>query len=296
MVRLTADLIEQSAQYTNPVRDRELDLRGYRIPVIENLGATLDQFDTIDFSDNDIRKLDGFPLLKRLKSLLLNNNRIVRIVENLGEVIPNINTVVLTNNNIHELGDLDPLASFTKLEYLSLMRNPVNAKKHYRLYVIFKIPSLRVLDFQRIRLKEREQAAKLFKGKKGQQLASEVGKRSKTFVPGEKLPDKQTAAGGPSKEDIDAIKRAVANATTLEEVERLNQMLRSGQIPSSKGDKSAQPTDNEQEEMEEEEEEEEEVEKDDEGEGKEEMEEEAAAVDTLGENEDLEETADSMET
>jgi len=36
-----------------------------------------DQFDTVDFSDNDIRKLDGFPLLKRLKTLLLNNNRIV---------------------------------------------------------------------------------------------------------------------------------------------------------------------------------------------------------------------------
>ena len=34
-------------------------------------------FDTIDFSDNDIRKLDGFPLLKRIKSLLLNNNRIM---------------------------------------------------------------------------------------------------------------------------------------------------------------------------------------------------------------------------
>lgn len=50
---------------------------GYKIPVIENMGATLDQFDTIDFSDNDIRKLDGFPLLKRLKCLLLNNNRIV---------------------------------------------------------------------------------------------------------------------------------------------------------------------------------------------------------------------------
>lgn len=27
-------------------------------------------------SENDIRKLEGFPLLKRLKSLLLNNNRI----------------------------------------------------------------------------------------------------------------------------------------------------------------------------------------------------------------------------
>jgi len=28
MVKLTPDLIEQSMQYINPVRDRELDLRG----------------------------------------------------------------------------------------------------------------------------------------------------------------------------------------------------------------------------------------------------------------------------
>lgn len=107
MVKLSAELIEQAAQYTNPVRDRELDLRGelidsrphrgfishsfkvaikycfhlfalegYKIPVLENLGATLDQFDTIDFSDNEVRKLDGFPLLKRLKTVLMNNNRI----------------------------------------------------------------------------------------------------------------------------------------------------------------------------------------------------------------------------
>lgn len=95
MVKLTAELIQSSMQYINPVKDRELDLRGkyrclsyyfevmfgflsgYRIPEIENLGATGDQFDTIDFSDNDVRKLDGFPYLKRLKCLLLNNNRIV---------------------------------------------------------------------------------------------------------------------------------------------------------------------------------------------------------------------------
>lgn len=51
-------------------------LTGYKIPVLENLGATLDQFDTVDFSDNEVRKLDGFPLLKRLKTLLMNNNRI----------------------------------------------------------------------------------------------------------------------------------------------------------------------------------------------------------------------------
>ena len=51
-------------------------LIGYKIPVIENLGATLDQFDAIDFSDNDIRKLDGFPYLSRLQTLHFNNNRV----------------------------------------------------------------------------------------------------------------------------------------------------------------------------------------------------------------------------
>ncbi|XP_050403898.1 U2 small nuclear ribonucleoprotein A' isoform X2 [Patella vulgata] len=231
MVRLTAELIEQSAQYTNPVRERELDLRGYRIPVIENLGATLDQFDTIDFSDNDIRKLDGFPLLRRLKSLLFNNNRIVRIGEDLTESISNLETLVLTNNGMQELGDLDPLSSLPSLEHLSLLRNPVTTKKNYRLYVIHKIPQIRVLDFQRIKMKERQAAAKLFKGKKGQQLVQDLGKRSKSFVPGEKLPEKRNTPSGPTKEEMDAIKKAIANAKSLDEVERLNQMLKSGQVP-----------------------------------------------------------------
>ncbi|XP_076085970.1 U2 small nuclear ribonucleoprotein A'-like [Mytilus galloprovincialis] len=227
MVKLTAELIEQSAQYTNPVRDRELDLRGYKIPVIENLGATLDQFDTIDLSDNDIRKLDGFPLLKRLKCLLVNNNRVARISDTLAESIQSLETLVLSNNSMQELGDLDSLGSMKSLTYLSLLRNPVTTKKHYRLYIVFKIPQLRVLDFQRIKQKEREAATKMFKGRKGQERAQDIGKRSKTFVPGEKLVERT----GPSKEDVELIKNAIANAKTLDEVERLNQMLKTGHIP-----------------------------------------------------------------
>lgn len=37
MVKLTAELIEQSAQYTNPVRDRELDLRGKVVNFIHEM-------------------------------------------------------------------------------------------------------------------------------------------------------------------------------------------------------------------------------------------------------------------
>lgn len=43
-----------------------------------------DQFDTIDLSDNEIVKLENFPYLNRLGTLLINNNRITRINPNLG--------------------------------------------------------------------------------------------------------------------------------------------------------------------------------------------------------------------
>lgn len=40
MVRLTADLIWKSPHFFNAIKERELDLRGNKIAVIENLGAT----------------------------------------------------------------------------------------------------------------------------------------------------------------------------------------------------------------------------------------------------------------
>uniref|UniRef100_A0A4W3HPD5 Small nuclear ribonucleoprotein polypeptide A' n=1 Tax=Callorhinchus milii TaxID=7868 RepID=A0A4W3HPD5_CALMI len=237
MVKLTAELIEQVAQYTNPVRDRELDLRGYKIPVIENLGATLDQFDTIDFSDNEIRKLDGFPLLKRLKTLLVNNNRLCRIGEGLEQSLPSLQELILTNNNLQEL-------NYSNLVfYMSL------GIKHYRLYVIQKAPHIRVLDFQKVKLKERQEAERMFKGKRGAQLAKDITKKTKTFTPGAGLPgDKKKT--GPSPAEVEAIKTAIANASTLAEVERLKGMLQAGQIPGR--EKKAGPSDEvEEEEMEE---------------------------------------------
>lgn len=231
-MKLTADLILQSPQYTNALRDRELDLRGYKIPVIENLGATLDQFDTIDMSENDIRKLEGFPLLKRLKSLLLNNNRICRIAEKLEESLPHLETIVMTSNNMQELKELDPLKSVKTLQYLSLLRNPVTNKPHYRLYVIHKLPQLRVLDFQRIKQREREAAKKMFSGKRGE--GGHKGRKPKTFVPGEPpaatrpLPSKPLP---PPTRDIAAIKAAIANARSLDEVQRLEMLLKTGQVP-----------------------------------------------------------------
>ncbi|XP_028391950.1 U2 small nuclear ribonucleoprotein A'-like [Dendronephthya gigantea] len=232
-MKLTADLILQSAQFTNALKDRELDLRGYKIPVIENLGATLDQFDTINFSDNDIKKLEGFPLLKRLKCLLLNNNRVCRIGEGLETCLPNLETLVLTNNSMQDLSDLETLKSVKSLRYLSLMRNPILNKPNYRLYVIHSLPQLRVLDFQRIKQREREAAARMFSGKKGEKLVNGAMKsKTNKFVPGAPLVNPPAPPPkNPQRNNIAAIKAAIANAKSLEEVQKLEMMLKTGHVP-----------------------------------------------------------------
>uniref|UniRef100_A0A0N5ALQ0 Probable U2 small nuclear ribonucleoprotein A' n=1 Tax=Syphacia muris TaxID=451379 RepID=A0A0N5ALQ0_9BILA len=250
MVRLTTDLIDSSPQYINTLRDRELSLRACKIPVLENVGATMasfqliDKFDTIDFTDNDIRKLENIPLLKRLSCLLLHNNRVhsnsasflfrficltvsIQIMPNLGEVLPSLRTLALTNNNLCELGDIDPLSTCKKLEYLTLIGNPLTHKPQYRSYVIYKVPSVRVLDFKRVRLNERQEAAKLFKGKGGRKLREQVVKTSAAIAD-----DDYTNA--PRKlldEDARKIKAAIESASSLAEVEYLQNILQSGRIP-----------------------------------------------------------------
>uniref|UniRef100_A0A6G1SEG8 Probable U2 small nuclear ribonucleoprotein A' n=1 Tax=Aceria tosichella TaxID=561515 RepID=A0A6G1SEG8_9ACAR len=162
-MRITSELIENSYQYTNKATtDRELRLRALKLEAIENLGATLNQFDCFDLSDNCIRKLENFPLLPRLKCLLLSHNRIYKIAKNLDQSIPNLERLILTNNCLQELSDIDPLANLKNLKVLSLLNNPVASKDNYRYYVIHKLPHLKLLDFNKVKRSEREQAMTLF--------------------------------------------------------------------------------------------------------------------------------------
>lgn len=62
--------------------------------------VTQDQFDAMDFSDNEIKKLDNFPRYKRLSSLLLCNNHVSRIALDLGAQLPSLSCLILTNNKV----------------------------------------------------------------------------------------------------------------------------------------------------------------------------------------------------
>ncbi|KAI1797591.1 L domain-like protein [Ganoderma leucocontextum] len=239
-MKLTPEFIHSVPSTLNPVKERQLDLRGYTIPTIENLGITKDQHDCIDFTDNSIVVLGNIPLLRRLRTILLANNRISSISQSLHLSVPNLTTLVLTNNNIAELGDLEPLKDVKSLQYLSLLGNPVREKKWYREWLAWRIPSLRVLDFQRIRDKERQAAKALFLTADNlpTQLATTISQTvsnhsSKPPVTtDEPKPAPKGKAGRlMSKEEADKVREAISRATSVEEIRRLERMLKEGFLP-----------------------------------------------------------------
>lgn len=78
------------------------------------MGATLNFFECIDLSDNEIRKLDNFSFLDKLNTLILTNNRIKQICD-ISESVPNIQNLFLMNNKITELSEIDKLSNCKKL-------------------------------------------------------------------------------------------------------------------------------------------------------------------------------------
>lgn len=248
-MRITLDLLQQAPQSLNPAKERQILLRGFKIPQIENLGGTNDAYECIDLSDNDLIKVSNFPPLSRLRVLLLVNNRISRIALDAFESLPNLASVVLTGNKLERLADLAPLTSIPKLERLSLLENPCTKVKHYRPYMIFKCAkTLRILDFNRIKDKERKAASLLFTGERGEKLIAEIapprlGKDAEKSVEAAK-------SGGPSTAAIERIKKAIADAQTIEEVTRLEKALKSGILPDDLKDPEEMEDQKEDEEME----------------------------------------------
>jgi U2 small nuclear ribonucleoprotein A' len=151
-------LIARTQSYLSPLHDRELDLRGHKIPAIENLGVTKDQLESLDLTDNAITSVSNFPLLRRLHQLLLSNNPVRTISPSIATSLPNLDSLILTNTAVPKeslaiLGDT--LAKCKKLQHLSLKGSPVAQAEHYKDWIVFSCKKLTSLDFDRIKQKVR---------------------------------------------------------------------------------------------------------------------------------------------
>ncbi|TQV96201.1 hypothetical protein V2A60_003360 [Cordyceps javanica] len=234
-MRLTADLIRDSLSYLNPLKERELDLRGHRIPAIENLGAA-GPHDSIDFTDNDIQVLGNFPLSPRITTLLLARNRVASIQPTIATSIPNLKNLVLASNNVAELADLDILGKMTRLTHLVLVDNPVTKRENYRYWVVWKCPSVRFLDYQKVKEAERENGRELFgTEEEPTALAAKImGKKTTTFdapTAGDSEPRSRLSRIKLTDEEKKRLQERIKKATSLQEIIALEKELNEGRLP-----------------------------------------------------------------
>ena len=164
--------------------------------------------------------------MRRLSTLLLNNNSIFRI-GNIGLNLTNLTTLILTNNKISSLSEIDHLVSLSNLELLSLLENPITNSTHYRLYVIYKSPSLKCLDYQKVTRIEREQSKVLFTSQEGSVVLNEVERERSLLVQNEEGKEsKSGTANELSNSQKEYLRSVIESAQTKEEMDRIESQLR----------------------------------------------------------------------
>lgn len=153
-----------------------------------------DNVEELNFSFNDISKIENLNGFKNLKKLVLDNNCITNPGESFPK-LPKLETLWINKNNIL---DLEPLLTHLEknnpnLSYLSLMQNPccpnplmgnpntVIDYSRFRLYVLYRLKNLKILDSDQVTSIERRDAdkrGKYYKVKKIDVQQSEVITRS----------------------------------------------------------------------------------------------------------------------
>ena len=159
--------------------------------------------------------------MTRLTTLLVNNNCITRL-EPLGANLLELKTLVLTNNKITNLSEIDNISTLTKLELLSLLENPVTMKEHYRLYTIYKIPSLKSLDFRKVKKQERLAAVELFTSGSGSALIALISKETEM----QQTAVKRGSANSLSEQQRAIVRKAIENAKTAAEMDAIERQLK----------------------------------------------------------------------
>lgn len=161
-MRLTPQTINNASIVLNPEGKLTLQLRNLSIPYLENLGITQNKFAVIDLTNNDITELANIPAnLSNLEVLLLGGNRISYVDEETFLDENGIKSLSLINNSITKFQACFR-NKFRCLENLVLIGNPIVNHKHYRYFIIWLVPTLKVLDFKKVKDGERQEAEKLF--------------------------------------------------------------------------------------------------------------------------------------
>lgn len=136
------------------------------------------------------------------------------------------------------------IASHSSLIFNTIFTSTIlSGKQHYRLYTLNKIPTLKVLDFIKVKQTERDKAARLAMSAAGAALEGDVQieardaqSKAKTFNPGEGKSAKESFVTNFTPEQKAQIKDMIANASSPAEIERIEDCVKRGEFPGKASD------------------------------------------------------------
>ncbi|CAD6645374.1 XXYS1_4_G0019800.mRNA.1.CDS.1 [Saccharomyces cerevisiae] len=181
----------------------------------------------LDLTNNDLIMIPDLSRRDDIHTLLLGRNNIVEVD---GRQLPmNVQNLTLSNNSIRRFEDLQRLRRAPRtLKNLTLIGNQVCHLANYREHVLRLVPHLETLDFQNVTAEERKSAMSFPRQADGDTLGpvntaiKDNGSRDKTMEIMNLVVSKMTV------ERRNELKKQLAEATSLEEIARLEKLLSGG--------------------------------------------------------------------
>ncbi|KAK3802588.1 hypothetical protein RRG08_027218 [Elysia crispata] len=146
-----------------------LNLSHNLIEKIEKLDR-LAKLRDLNLADNMLTKLDGLESLTALQSLNVSDNRLEHVPLWLGKKLKALRTFRLARNCLESLSEMAKLKPLPDLIQLDVVGNPLSDLPHGRLYVVFHLRTVEILDGQTVSDGERRQALQRFEQEEVEQL------------------------------------------------------------------------------------------------------------------------------
>ncbi len=140
----------------------ELSLDKNKLTAIEGI-SHLKYLKKLDLGRNRIKKVDGLSQLECLTQLSLEDNEIAML-----DGLDNLQTLMelyLGNNLINDIREVTKLKSLSRLIILDISGNNLARDQSYRIYCIFHLRKLKVLDGISIEQQEHTDAKETFAGR-----------------------------------------------------------------------------------------------------------------------------------
>jgi U2 small nuclear ribonucleoprotein A' len=225
-MRITPNLIATAITTGRPTT---LSLRDLDIPLVENLEQLPDIYETIDLTNNEIVTMGNFPLLMKTRTLLLAKNRVNNIQEGIQLQLPKLKSLSLVGNSISDYSTLEKLKHLKRLEDLYMNDNPICLMEHLREFTIWCLPNLKVLNFEKVSMKERQRARELF---------GDVDEPTELVYKLRTIGKKHTGSNDDigsvvkklSEEEREKLKQELKSATSLKDIDRIETALRNGYL------------------------------------------------------------------